>query len=401
MPIQTTGNLADSIRTLYSDAYLRAAMTERVYDQYATSIDKQGVEKAARLGNVVQVEFLSDMTPGTTTISQTLDIVPQQLRDSTATISPTSRGEALQWAESVDIQTFTDYGKARVEALGKNQMETVDNLASAAATQGSLVLRAAARASLDAGTSTHRLSDSVVSEVETTLLTLKCPAFIAPNDRKQWFATMHPAVFHDLRTGGNVVSVAQYQQGSIILNFELGEIGPFKIIVTPFAKTFLGQGLANASAVATTLNGAVEALAKQIIVASGTNISAGDWLHLLDTAETGDTHVYTNERVKYVSGTTTVVLVGEGANGGLRFDHASGISVTNADTVYPVVYGGPASLAKLWDSGMDSEFGTVVGPLEGGVVHQFATLGWKFYGGYGRWNEAWVLRGEYASSLEA
>jgi hypothetical protein len=399
MPIQTPSNLSNSVRTAYANQYKISAMRQRVYDQFSQPIGKDGVEQAARLATTVQVNFLSDMVPGTQAIPTTADINPQVLRDATATITPTSRGEALELADLLNLQVFTDYGVKMYDIVGRNQMETVEALAKEAALAGNLFNRAAARSSLDAGTTGHRLTDTVVSEVDTMLQSLKCPPFI-DGTKQSWGAAMRPEPYHDLRLGGNIVNMTLYQDKETLLNFELGRLGPFKLIVNPFCHMFLGQGAANASAVNTTLNGAVKALDKQIIVASGTNISSGKWLNIIDAAESGATLNHTNERVKYVSGTTTVVIVGEGPNGGLRFDHPTGVAVTNADTVYPVLFGGPYSMAKLFDA-PTGEFGKTVGVTVTGILEQFQTLGWKFYGGYGRWVESWLLRGEYACSIEA
>lgn len=400
MAIQTTDNLTNSLRTAYGATYLEAVAPERIYDQFAQPVAQQGVEDAARLSATVQVPFLSSMRPSTQTISQTNDIVPQTLRDATASISPTSRGDAIQWAEPLDVRVYTNYADARIRKVGESAIQVIDGLAMDAAMQGSFVVRAAARASLDAGTSAHRLSDASIATMDTYLSQLKVPAYVMPGGAKRWAAVMPAEAYHDLRTGGNVVSVANYQQREIILNQELGMIGQFKIIRSPFAKVFAGQGAANGSAVATTLNGSVNALATSIVVASGTNISVGSWLHILEVAESANTHTLLNERVKYVSGTTTVVILGTGENGGLKYDHASGLSVTNADSVYPVFYGGPFSLACLFDA-QTGRYGKTVGPKVDGILDQFATYGYKYYGGYGRWVETWAARGEYSSSLDA
>ena len=393
--------LTHSTRTRYSSIYLEAAMLSRIYDQMAQPVGKVGVESAARLGQTVQVEFLSDMVPGTTSISTTADVNPQTLRDAYATISPTSRGEALELAEKVDLDVFTDYAAKRMGIVGKNQMESVEILARDTANQGSLVFRPAARASLDAGTTTHRLTDSQMVKASNRLKTLKAPPFIG-NGKSQYMAYMHGDPYTDLLAGGNVVNALIYQDKEMLFNQELGSYGDFKLIVDPWVKVFGAAGAANASAVGTTLNGAVNALATSIVVSSATNVTAGQRL-FIGTIETGSTHYATNEFVyvadSYSSG-TTVPIIGEGANGGLRFDHASGETVSNADNVYPVVFGGPMSLAKLFDS-QTGEFGTTVGPTKTGRLEQFETLGWKFYGGYGRWVESWLIRGEFSSSVDA
>jgi hypothetical protein len=98
--------------------------------------------------------------------------------------------------------------------------------------------------------------------------------------------------------------------------------------------------------------------------------------------------------------TTTLTIIGEGENGGLRFDHAAGTAVRNADSVYTIVFGGPGSLLKLYDPAT-GEFGKVVGPKVSGMADQWASIAWKFYGGYGKLTENRLLRGEYSTSYEA
>ena len=401
---QTTSNLSNSLRTQYIETYKDAADFEKLYDQFAAPVGKDMAQ--LEKGTAVQVPFLSDMTPGVTAISQTTDVTPQQLRDAVATITPTSRGEALQWSQQLDIQTYTDYADQRLKALGKNMQESIELLALVAGLQGGLLNRATStRAGLDAGTAGHRLTDIVMSEIETWLMTLKCPPMLMPGGgERKWIGLMPPAVYHDLRQATNILAVGQYQKERIVLNFELGEVGPFKLIVSPWAKVFGSAGAANASVVATTIAASATAnrqLDKQIEVASATNITSGDFL-TIGTVETGNTFFPTNERVRvssaYVSG-TTIDIIGEGANGGLRFDHAVAQTVSNADSVFPVLFGGPMSLAKVYATEV-GEYGKMGDPQVNGLLDQFQSIGWKYFGGYGRWSESYVLRGEYSTSLE-
>lgn len=380
-------------------------MFQRTYDIYAKPIDKNLglVMKAIMQGSSVQVDFASDMTPEVTAISQVADINPQTLRDATASITPTSRGGALQWSENLDIQVYTDYGAHRHAAIGKNAAESIDLLAQAAALQGNNVKRPAARASLDAGTAAHNLTLANFVEASTIMQVHKSPMFIDnKGGTKNYFCVLHPEVYYDILTSGTVESVGIYQDKAMILNQELGRIAGFKLIVSPWAKVFGAAGADHASNVDTTLSSAANALATQIVVASATNITAGDYL-TIGTEETGNTFQPRNERVTvsdaYVSG-TTIDIIGEGANGGLRFPHDSAVAVRNADSVFPVLFGGPESIAKLYVPEI-GEFGKIVGPKVDGLLDQFQSLGWKFYGGYGRWVESWLLRGEYSSSLEA
>lgn len=402
MTVQTTSNLTNSIRTQYVADYLSAAYGQRLYDQIAMPIPGLSMDEAIR-GSSVQVDYLSGMTPGVTAISQVADVTPQILYDATASVTPTSRGEALQWSENLDIQVYTDYAAERMKKLGENMLESIEILAIAAALQGTWVERATARASLDAGTASHRASDDIFRKQHGRMLSLKIPGFIDSNgDANTWAAIMHPYVFHDISESGNVDAIGIYQDRGIHLNFELGQVGPFRLVVSPYAKVFMGAGADNASNCATTLSAATNPLATSFTTTDDKSATSTDHLWVIGTEETANTFYPTNERVKVNTVTTTTVsaFVGEGENGGLRFAHANGSAVRNADSVYTICFGGPASLVKLFAPEV-GEFGQVVGPKKDGLLDQFASVGWKFYGNYGRLTDNRVLRGEYSTSYEA
>ena len=398
MAIQTTANLSNSVRARYTSDYLDAAMVERLYDQFAFPVPGRPMSELIR-GSSVFLPFLSDMSPGVTAISQVVDVTPQTLRDATTEITPTSRGEALQCSQQILIQAYTDYGAQRAAAVGKNMMESVDLLAMEQAVCGQWVERIVdTRAELDAGGATHRGSDAIFGEAQGDLLTQKVPGYTFDGGQV-WGAIMHPYVFHDIRESGNVDSIGTYQDKGIHLNFELGQIGPFRLIVSPWAKTFMFAGADHASPVATTLASAATALSKTIVLTSSSAIENGKWL-CIGTEESGTTLYPTNEQVKYVSGTTTATIIGEGSNGGLRFDHATTDVVSNADSVYTVAFGGPQSIVKLFAPDV-GEYGELVGPNKRGTLEQFIDLGWKWWGGYGLVAQNRILRREVSTSFEA
>jgi hypothetical protein len=402
MAVQTTSNLSNSIRTQYQATYELAAYNYRVYDQIAAAVSGMSMEEAMR-GSAVQYPFLSSMTPGTSAISQTTDVTPQVLRDAIATITPTSRYGALQWSEGLEIQAYTNYADGRMKKLGENMMETIDLLASAAATQGTWVERAAARASLDAGTSGHRASDSLFRKYHAAMLDLRVPGFVDSNgEANTWAAIMHPFPFHDISESGNVDSIGLYQDAGIHLNFELGKIGTFRFVVTPFAKVFYSAGAANGTAVATTVGTESTALATTLVTAADVSASIASGLKwTVGTIETGNTHYPENERFKPLSASTvTITLNGIAENGGLRFGHTVGETVSNADSVYTIIFAGPSSLVKLYSPAV-GEYGQVVGPKTEGLLDQFTSVGWKFYGGYARLSENRLMRYECSTSYEA
>lgn len=401
MSIQTTTSPSTNpYRTKYSAKYLEAIYGKRrVYDLYAVGVgdSKFAMESGRWLPSTFQFNFISDMTPSTSAVSQTVDIVPQLLRDATSTITTTSRGDALQWAEETDIRAYTNYGEMRFKALGDSMMESIDLLAQNAALTGDFVKSPAARASLDAGTPGHRFTDAAIATAQARIKGLHCPPF----ENGSLMVTIHTDLYYDLIQGGNVVTIAQQQRPEILMKQKLDQWGDFMINPTAYAKVFGAAGADNASVVATTLGSAANALDTSIVVASASNIVAGMQL-TIGTEETGDTHYPTNEIVyvqnDYTSG-TTIPIVGEGANGGLRFDHASGAGVRNADNAYPAVFGG-RSIIKAF-ANEHGEFGEIIGPKKSGILDQFRSLGYIWFGGYGIPAENYIFRGEYSSSLQA
>ena len=401
MSTNTTTNLSNSVRTQYLESYIRGAMQRRVYDQFATPIGKN-LEDLQK-GSSVQQNYLNNLDPATTAINEITDVTPQSVTDATASLTPTSRGAALRFSELLSIQAFTDYEKRAMEKVGDNAMESIELLASAAGLQAGIVSRYAARASLDAGTAAHTCTEAAFSKAQVLLESLKCPQMKNVDDTEAgWAAAMHPFAFYDLRAGGNILNVAAYQDKSILLAHELGRVGAFRVVVSAWCKVLGAAGIDNGTIVATTLNGAVLKGAKTIVTADdvSANIAVGQ-LWTIGTEETANTHYPDNEQVRITAAsTTTLTLVGSGDNGGLRYNHNTGVAVRNADSVYPVLFGSPRSMAKVYATSV-GEFGQVSNIEKDGELDQFRKIWWKFYGNYGVLNQNWLVRGEYASSLDA
>lgn len=408
MAVQTTSNLSNSVRARYQNMYETTLFAKRVYDRLAEPVGRDMAKFIA--GSSIVIPFLSKMTIGTSSISETADVTPQALVDATTSITPTSRGEALQQSELIRIQNYAEnFEQETMRVVTENATESIDLVAQAQALQGTFVQRATARASLDAGTSGHLFSESEFDKAGNMLYEFKVPEWMPGGDENeaggvrpgQWFAIIPPDAYYDLRASStNIVAIYQYQQGRQYFAHELGSLGKFKLIVAPWGKVFGGAGADNASSAATTLASAATKLDLTIEVASATNLTSGRYI-TIGTEETANTHYETNERVYVasVSG-TTITIIGSGANGGLRHDHDSGVAVRNADSVYPVVFGGPSSLKKWWNPGT-GEFGQLVLDDEVGLLDQWISRGWKWYGAYARPVENRIMRGEYASSLDA
>jgi len=403
MTVTQVSTLGSSIRTQYVADYLDRLYGQRLYDQLATPLAGLTPEQAIQ-GTTVRVDYLSSMSLVSAIISETADMTPTVMTDAYAETSVTSRGAAMQWSEKLDIQVYTDYAERRIAKLADNAMESIEIIASAAATKGTFIERAAARASLDAGTPAHWATDSVFRKMHAQMLSLRVPGFRNESGEANTFAAiMHPYAFHDISESGNVDAIGTYQDKGIHLNFELAQVGPFRLVVSPNAKTFFGAGSANADPTAIKVNSTTSKLTTQFNAASSpTSTGSFPEVWTIGILETGNTHYPDNEQilVSAVNVSKITTFVGTGENGGLKYIRTNSDTITNADSVYTVVFGGPESIYKLFAPSV-GEYGEIVGPKVSGLADQFASVAWKWYGNYGRLTENLLLRGEFSTSYEA
>ena len=235
------------------------------------------------------------------------------------------------------------------------------------------------------------------------MLNQRVPGFVNEAGEANVFsAIMHPYLFHDISESGNVDAIGTYQDKGIHLNWELGQVGNFRLVVSPFAKVFFSAGADNTSNVASTLTTATTPLATGFVTATDQSANATTVPWTIGAEETGHVHYPENEQVMVTVASSSLVtgVVGIGENGGLRFGHAGTLAVRNADSVYTIVFGGPQSLKKLFAPSV-GEFGEVVGPKTSGLAEQFTSVAWKFYGNYVRVTENLLVRGEFSTSYEA
>lgn len=394
---QTTSNLTSTTHIEYVAKYTQSAMRKRLYDQLAKTIEDNATQHNA---STLTTPYLSAMTINRTAISETIDLVPQALREGTTSLSPNMYGDVLQASQKAKIFSYANYRERMAPVVGENAMMVLEALAIDAALAGGNVRRAAARASIDAGTAGHRASGDLFSWIASTFQYFNAPGWGAGDRPTSWAAITDPFVVRDIVITTPVLLAAQYNDTKVVLKDELGMIGAFRLVSSGQAKMFLDAGIDNSSAVNTTLSSAGKALDTTIVVAANTNIVVGQWLNIINTEETSNTFYPDNERVRVTAiASTTISISGQGDNGGLLYDHASGQRVANADSVHTILLGGPESLDKTWAPEI-GEYGEMVEEV-GGALHQWTSVGWKWFGAYARKAEKVLYRAEVSVSEEA
>ena len=409
MTVTQVSTLSNSLKVQRTNDYQQGGMRRRLYDMLAQPISEtSGAAGAAQAmadltkGGTVRLTYISDMAVTTTPLSEVQDIVPQVLADAVVDVNVDMFGDGIQTSQKALIEHFTNYDSRSPRAVGLNMMELVDFKAMEAALGGALVQRNGNRSDLDAGTTASRANETIFANVAGRLSHFNIPGWEGEAQAPSWGAITDHFVLNDIATGGNVVNVGIYQDKGIILNNEVGRLHNFRILASGWAKILYGAGADAHSTVATTLSAAAARLATTIVLGTTTNLAVGYWLNLFGTEETASTFYPDSERVKITSlgAGNSIVVAGEGENGGLRFAHAAGTNATDADSAHIIMFGGPASLAKVYAPEI-GEYGELVGPKQQGLAEQWTSYAWKWFGGYGRTAENLLYRAEVSVSEEA
>lgn len=401
MAIQTSSLATAGNLTRYETAYRKHLMETMTYDQLATTNYRTFEPR----GDTIQIAWANKLTPRPTTAvgSQTSDFDPQTMTDTTRSMTRQWLADGVKAHELVRLRSSLDPMGELLGLVSQLASETIDALARRIATEGDFVIYGdnthSTRVTLDLGTAGDRMNLDRFTEVKAVLGAWQTDAGL--------FVIMDDFAFQDLLTtsSGLLTNRQAYtEEGKKMLyNWELATLAGIKIVVSPYAKAFYGSGAANASVVNTTLATAVTAGSNSagspyIEVAANTNISTSKWLTLGTPQATTETDAnLTNEivRVASVSG-TTITIIGKGPGGGLLYSHAVGDAVKNDDTVHCSIFGRSDSLAV--DFGEYGRFGKLVPKFEDGNAKQWTTASFKYYGNYGRFDTARLVRVETSAS---
>ena len=399
MAITGTAELSNEVKTVYDADYMIAGQSTVYWDQLC---DPRQVDEG-RKSNTYTWPILENTIPNTTPLTEKTEVVSQTLSANEISVTIQEFGGAIEVTRFLAATAYVDVYQQAAYANGYNMAETFDYLARAVFGQGSrrfFPSGVTARSTLAGkSNSAHRISAALLELWSTFARTSRMPMY----EDNTVVCPLHPFVYYDLLQATDIRQLAQYQHPEILLNGEVAFWSSIRFLLTANAKAFFGAGAAPSSAVATTLATAVDAGDATITVVSASNINVGDWLNVVDTAETGNTWYDTNE-LFYVTSTSGTDITGFGYEpgagdaGGLRYAHVAGKAVTNNNTVYPLTMVGPKSVTKGYSS-FTGPYGEsiVTGPFD--KLGRFLNFGWYALMGYTRTRNSWIQRGEVGSSI--
>ncbi len=381
-----------------------AGQSNTFFDQFSNpKASANGVR-----GSTLNFPILESGQPTATALDELADVVPQQMRVAEAIITLGEYGGAVEVTKFASATSYADIYEQAAFFNGYSMAESVDNIVRQVACQGTRQFFQNARTARSGFAGQATAADRITTSFIEFLTVLMARSTMMPLYEDGSVCTiMHPFVFFDLLQAADPRAMAIRLTPEVLFNGELAYWGGMRIIVSSNAKAFWGAGATATSSLVSTLASACSPGDTTLFLTSVTNLVVGDWLNIIDAAETGNTWTDTNEtfRVTRVgtsgAGGTGIdgfaLVPGPGDNGGVRYAHAALTVVNDNNSVYPIPVLGPNSITKYY-SDLTGPWGEtlVVGPLD--RLGRFKTLGWYLISGWGRARNVWLLRGEVGSS---
>jgi hypothetical protein len=214
-------------------------------------------------------------------------------------------------------------------------------------------------------------------------------------------AIMRNAVIADLAENSSIILLGQYRDSApeTVLMGEVGaHVSGVRLIVSDYAKIFHGGG---STLVVSSDNTANANVAGETSIAVSTALSSGTGTYLtLGTRETTANGEQTNVETIWTPAVGTSMAIAGGApNGGLVYDHSSDTPVGGYNQVHAVVIMGAKALAKVHDGAIGAN-PQLLPPKVDGLLDQWDSAQWRWYGGFGRWAENRLYRLEVGSNRQ-
>lgn len=397
----TTGTvqLSAEVQALYDSDYYMAGQGMVYFDQLYNLRKQMNGEK----GSSYQFPIIENNQPQTGTLSEYEDVVSQQMRANSITVTLAEYGGAIDLTRFVTLVSYSEPLEQAAQINGYTMAESIDIIARAVAGQGGRQFF------INGNTARSGITGQSVAADRLTPAFIELLGLLSRNIRMPLYedgsvCTIIPVFpFYDLLQATGIRDMAVRQTPEMLFNGEMAYWGGMRIVVTANAKAFWGEGAASAATVNTTLSSAAAVGDSTLALASGTNVTVGDWIAIRDASESGNTWSDTNELFRVTDATSTTAPIGfaldpgPGDAGGLRYAHASGTVARDHNSVYPLIIVGPNSLTKAASS-FTGPYGVTVtsGPFD--KLGRFFTFGWYLVAGYARTRTGWIMRGEVGSS---
>jgi len=383
MAITGTGQFTQSLIEVLSAEFQATLPRNYIYSQSPITVVPAGGSNDQSSLRIVSYHRL---LPANTTRSEVTDISPVQLRDSALTITRALYGNAVQLSLKVQADASLDVFARAAEFVAENAAESVDYVARSVAIAANAV---------EYGNGSTRIDVTNVGVLTPGLL-YNAAGFLAsapkldggfnnPEIGQGLAAVMRNAVIADLAENSSIILLGQYRDNApeTVLMGEVGQhVSGVRLIASNNAKIFQGAGaLVNVSS-AEPLANAIVAGGTSMTLSSGLTSGARGYAALGTIESPGNGEQVNVENIYIESSGTASTIAGGAPNGGIIFDHSSDTAVTPAHQVHAVVIFGAESLYKVHGSEMGPN-PQLLPPKVDGLLDQWDSAQWRWYGGFG------------------
>ena len=403
MAITGTGQLGDSRIEVMSAEFDFIVPRNYIYSQSPLAeVPAGGVLSEGKGFSSLRIPSYHRLLPANTTRSELTDISPVQIQDSQVTINPSLYGNAVQLSLKVQKEAARDVFQLAAQLVAENAAESVDFVARSVAIAGR-GFEYGNGSSRDAVTNTGALTPGMLYNAAGYLAAApKLDGGLNhPTLGGGLAAVMRNAVIADLAENSSIILLGQYRDSApeTVLMGEVGaHMSGIRLIVSDYAKIFQGAGAVNVAS-SDNLANAVTAGASTIEVSTAISSGSRDYL-TLGVRETTANGEQTNTETVYAASSGVAINIAGGApNGGLVYDHSSDTVVGAYFQVHAVVVFGAKSLMKIHDAeiGVNPQ---LLPPKVDGLLDQWDSAQWRWFGGFGRWAENRLYRLEVGSARQ-
>lgn len=223
MAAQTTTGLSQEAQTFYVKTFLARAEYESVFEQGA-----QMRTQPKNGGDVVKFTRHTPLATVTTALTQGAN--PSEVNLTAANVS----AQLAEYGTTVKISRFLtlngiDAANAeKIEVVGQNMRETLDELVRNELFTGATVQFQAAKTALSALSASDVLK---VKDIQLAIRTLKRnKARRLTSNAAPWMGKVSPDTSYDLQQDSTFINVDSYQNGSMIYRGELGKISGARLL---------------------------------------------------------------------------------------------------------------------------------------------------------------------------
>lgn len=250
MAAQTTGLLTQEMSTYYEKVFLARAEYEYIFNQGA-----QMRTMPANEGKVVNFTRHTPLATATTALTEGTNPAEVALTATTVSATLVEYGNTVKISRFLSLTSIDVNNKEKIEVVGQNMGETLDELTRNELFTGATVQLAGGKSALTDVAITDVLS---VAELRKAVRTLKLnKARRYQSNYGSYLGKLGPNTSYDLQTDSTFLSADIYDNSSEKLyNGELGRILGVRLIESPNQYESVNAGTSNADIFSNFVHGA-------------------------------------------------------------------------------------------------------------------------------------------------